>query len=111
MLDQDGHIKITDFGMCKEGIVREETTKTFCGTPDYIAPEMIRFQPYGPSVDWWAYGVVLYEMLVGKPPFHGHDEEELFISIAVHSVNYPQSMSNEAKDICKGVRYLLYGFI
>ncbi|XP_035723988.1 protein kinase C, brain isozyme-like isoform X1 [Vespa mandarinia] len=101
LLDQDGHIKIADFGMCKEGITGDKTAKTFCGTPDYIAPEIILYQPYGKSVDWWAYGVLLYEMLVGQPPFDGEDEEELFAAITNHNVSYPKSLSKEAKEVCK----------
>lgn len=69
--------------------------------------QIILYQPYGKSVDWWAYGVLLYEMLVGQPPFDGEDEEELFAAITDHNVSYPKSLSKEAKEACKGVRWWL----
>ncbi|XP_035677707.1 protein kinase C delta type-like [Branchiostoma floridae] len=88
LLDKDGHIKIADFGMCKEGITDEKRAVTFCGTPDYIAPEILKGQRYGFSVDWWSFGVLLYEMLIGASPFHGDDEDDLFYSILHETPQY-----------------------
>lgn len=73
----------------------------------FFIQQIILYQPYGKSVDWWAYGVLLYEMLVGQPPFDGEDEEELFAAITDHNVSYPKGLSKEAKDVCKGVSLLL----
>uniref|UniRef100_F7G6Y7 Protein kinase C n=1 Tax=Monodelphis domestica TaxID=13616 RepID=F7G6Y7_MONDO len=99
LLDKDGHIKIADFGMCKENMFGDMRTSTFCGTPDYIAPEILLGQKYNTSVDWWSFGVLLYEMLIGQSPFHGQDEEELFHSIRMDNPLYPNWLQKDAKDL------------
>ncbi|RMC10494.1 hypothetical protein DUI87_13299 [Hirundo rustica rustica] len=99
LLDHEGHIKIADFGMCKENMFGDAKTSTFCGTPDYIAPEILLGQKYNTSVDWWSFGVLLYEMLIGQSPFHGQDEEELFQSIRMDNPFYPRWLDKDAKDI------------
>uniref|UniRef100_A0A6Q2YBR5 Protein kinase C n=1 Tax=Esox lucius TaxID=8010 RepID=A0A6Q2YBR5_ESOLU len=99
MLDHSGHVKIADFGMCKENVFGENRATTFCGTPDYIAPEILLGQMYSFSVDWWSFGVLLYEMLIGQSPFHGDDEDELFESIRMDTPHYPRWITKEAKDL------------
>uniref|UniRef100_G3N6T3 Protein kinase C n=1 Tax=Gasterosteus aculeatus aculeatus TaxID=481459 RepID=G3N6T3_GASAC len=99
MLDHEGHIKIADFGMCKENVFGENRATTFCGTPDYIAPEILLGQKYSFSVDWWSFGVLLYEMLIGQSPFHGDDEDELFESIRMDTPHYPRWINKEAEDL------------
>lgn len=102
LLDADGHCKIADFGMCKEGIIGGTTTTTFCGTPDYIAPEILQELDYGASVDWWALGVLMYEMMAGQPPFEADNEDDLFESILHDDVLYPVWLSKEAVSVLKG---------
>ncbi|XP_023215923.1 calcium-independent protein kinase C-like isoform X4 [Centruroides sculpturatus] len=102
LLDSEGHCKIADFGMCKENIINGATTTTFCGTPDYIAPEILQELEYGPSVDWWALGVLMYEMMAGQPPFEADNEDDLFESILHDEVLYPVWLSKEAVSILKG---------
>ncbi|KAI4904092.1 hypothetical protein NFI96_017557 [Prochilodus magdalenae] len=103
MLDKDGHIKITDFGLCKEGITEEATMKTFCGTPEYLAPEVLEDNDYGRAVDWWGLGVVMYEMMCGRLPFYNQDHEKLFELILMEEIRFPRTLSPEAKALLAGL--------
>ncbi|ESN91769.1 hypothetical protein HELRODRAFT_165840 [Helobdella robusta] len=96
LLDKEGHVKIADFGMCKENCSGSQRTATFCGTPHYLAPEIIRGQKYNESVDWFSFGVVLYEMLEGKLPFHGKNEDEMFKSILEHPMKATKIIKMES---------------
>merc|ERR1711974_455587 len=99
LLDYEGHIRIVDFGMCKLQVYLDKTADTFCGTPDYMAPEIIKGMKYTHSVDWWSFGVLLYEMLIGQSPFNGCDEDELFWSICNEQAYFPRFLSKEAKQL------------
>ncbi|XP_069495028.1 protein kinase C eta type [Ambystoma mexicanum] len=101
LLDSDGHCKLADFGMCKEGIHDGKTTTTFCGTPDYIAPEILKEMQYGATVDWWAMGVLLFEMLCGHAPFEAENEDDLFEAILNDDVAYPAWLPQDATGILK----------
>ncbi|XP_050072697.1 uncharacterized protein LOC126560755 isoform X1 [Anopheles maculipalpis] len=96
LLDYDGHVRIADFGMCKLEIYLDKLADSFCGTPDYMAPEIIKGQKYNQAVDWWSFGVLVYEMLVGQSPFSGCDEDELFWSICNEIPWFPHYLSKEA---------------
>ncbi|XP_018346356.1 PREDICTED: calcium-independent protein kinase C-like isoform X2 [Trachymyrmex septentrionalis] len=102
LLDAEGHCKLADFGMCKENIIEgESTASTFCGTPDYIAPEILQELPYGASVDWWALGVLLYEMVAGQPPFEAETEDDLFEAILRDDLVFPVWVSSDAVSVVK----------
>ena len=103
LLDKDGHIKIADFGLCKEDITFGKTTKTFCGTPEYLAPEVLEDNDYGRAVDWWGTGVVMYEMLCGRLPFYNRDHDVLFALILMEDVKFPKSISQEARSLLSGL--------
>jgi len=103
LLTSEGHIKLADFGMCKRGMLNG-LTNTFCGTPNYIAPEIITMKPYSYPVDWWALGILLYEMMTGRSPFQSQNENELFRKIEKDPVSFKGLnknliISNEAKQI------------
>ncbi|XP_060737207.1 protein kinase C epsilon type-like [Tachysurus vachellii] len=101
LLDADGHCKLADFGLCKKDILDGKTTNTLCGTPQYMAPEILMKYKYGASVDWWCLGVIMYEMMVGYPPFIASNEKKVFKSILMDSPCYPFFLSREAKEILK----------
>ncbi|KAJ3257851.1 camp-dependent protein kinase catalytic subunit [Chytriomyces hyalinus] len=99
LIDAKGHIKITDFGFAKQ--IKEDQTWTLCGTPEYLAPEIIKAKGYGKSVDWWALGILIFEMIAGFPPFSDDDNIKLFEKIIACKLRFPEGFEKKAKDLCK----------
>ncbi|KAJ3288335.1 Serine/threonine kinase [Rhizoclosmatium sp. JEL0117] len=101
LLTLEGHIKIADYGLCKENMPYGATTATFCGTPEFMAPEILKEKPYTRAVDWWALGVLIYEMILGQSPFPGDGEDQIFDAILHDDVLFPGNMNKDAVDILK----------
>ena len=101
LIDRKGFIKITDFGLSKENIVDNKSAKSFCGTPEYLAPEIILNKGHGKPVDWWSLGNLIYEMLTGIPPFYCKDRDILFDAITNDEPEYPEYLSDEVIDLIK----------
>merc|ERR1712000_148528 len=100
LLRDDGHITLTDFGLCKQGLdKKEDRTDTFCGTPEYLAPEVLKGEGYTKAVDWWSYGSLVYEMLAGLPPFYSQDVQEMYKNIMTQPLMFNELISEPAQDL------------
>ncbi|XP_066959087.1 cAMP-dependent protein kinase catalytic subunit PRKX-like [Macrobrachium rosenbergii] len=98
LLDKDGHLKITDFGFAKK---LTDRTWTLCGTPEYLAPEIIQSKGHNKAVDWWALGILIYEMLAGHPPFFDDNPFGIYEKILGGRVEWPRHLDPAAKDLVK----------
>jgi len=103
LLDREGHIVLTDFGLCKEQLTTKDTTGTFCGTPEYLAPEVITRQPYGMPIDWWCFGCVLYEMMYGLPPFYSRDVKQMYQKIVNDTLTFKPRATTHAKSLLRAL--------
>ncbi|OZJ01583.1 Serine/threonine-protein kinase gad8 [Bifiguratus adelaidae] len=103
LIDYNGHIALCDFGLCKLNMGEAETTNTFCGTPEYLAPELLMGTGYTKAVDWWTLGVLLYEMMTGLPPFYDENTSEMYRKILQDELRFPDDMGESAKSLLKGL--------
>lgn len=101
LLDEYGHIRLTDFGLSKEGISDNISAKSLCGTPEYLAPEIISQSGHGRAVDWWSLGILIFEMLTGTLPFNNSNRKILFEKIKTEDLVYPKKISPVAVDLLK----------
>jgi len=99
VLDRYGHICLTDFGLAKTNI-QDSTAQTFCGTPEYLAPEFLMGGGHGKAVDWWSLGILLYEMLSGLPPFYSDNVNEMYELILQKPLDFTEEFSPAAADLC-----------
>mmetsp|Transcript_7435 Transcript_7435/g.11093 ORF Transcript_7435/g.11093 Transcript_7435/m.11093 type:complete len:636 (-) Transcript_7435:401-2308(-) len=100
LLDGHGNIRLTDFGLSKEGVSDHSSgANSFCGTPEYIAPEVLMRQGHGRAVDWWSLGALLYEMMAGLPPFYSKSRQTMFEKIMTANLSFPPQISLVAKDL------------
>ena len=99
LINKNGYLKLTDFGFAK--YLDNEKTYTLCGTPEYLAPEIILNKGHGKAVDWWTMGILLYEMLVGIDPFSDDDPMKTYQKIIKGKINYPKEINKNAKNLIK----------
>ena len=98
LIDREGHVKITDFGFAK---VVKDKTYTLCGTPEYLAPEIIQSKGHNKNVDWWALGVLVFEMLAGYPPFYDDNPMGIYQKIMDGYYEFPPHVEPKARDLVK----------
>ncbi|XP_072404315.1 ribosomal protein S6 kinase alpha-1 isoform X4 [Chiloscyllium punctatum] len=103
LLDEEGHIKLTDFGLSKEAVDHEKKAYSFCGTVEYMAPEVVNRRGHTLSADWWSYGVLMFEMLTGSLPFQGKDRKETMTLILKAKLGMPQFLSPEAQSLLRAL--------
>ncbi|KAI5938505.1 Ribosomal protein S6 kinase alpha-2 [Manis javanica] len=103
LLDEEGHIKITDFGLSKEAIDHDKRAYSFCGTIEYMAPEVVNRRGHTQSADWWSFGVLMFEMLTGSLPFQGKDRKETMALILKAKLGMPQFLSLEAQSLLRAL--------
>jgi len=103
VLDSKGHVCLTDFGLAKKDITSSNQTHTFCGTPEYLAPEIIKGKGHGKPVDWWSLGILLYEMLVGLPPFYSENMNEMYELILKAPLKFPSFVPPDAQSLLRGL--------
>ncbi|CDK24792.1 unnamed protein product [Kuraishia capsulata CBS 1993] len=103
LLDYQGHIALCDFGLCKMNMKIEQKTNTFCGTPEYLAPELLLNRGYTRVVDFWTLGTLLYEMLTGLPPFYDEDVNKMYSKILNDTLVFPSDMETSTKSLIKGL--------
>ncbi|CAG9783679.1 unnamed protein product [Diatraea saccharalis] len=101
LLDAQGHVKLTDFGLCKEHIQEGIVTHTFCGTIEYMAPEILTRNGHGKAVDWWSLGALMYDMLIGQPPFTGDNRTKTIEKILKAKLMLPGYLTQDARDLIR----------
>ncbi|XP_061176559.1 ribosomal protein S6 kinase 2 alpha-like [Saccostrea echinata] len=103
LLDHEGHIKLTDFGLSKESIFEEKKTYSFCGTVEYMAPEVVNRKGHSTAADWWSFGVLMFEMLTGALPFQGSNRKDTMTQILKAKLGMPQFLSSDAQQLLRAL--------